>query len=49
MVISREIDRKVDQGQDAMLVGELGRPDSRVLEDCGRDDSTSDQDDFMSC
>ena len=49
MVISRETDGKVDQGQDAMLVEELGRPNSRALEDCGREDSTGAQDDFMSC
>ena len=47
MVISRETDEKVDQGQDAMSVEELGQLSSRALKDCGREDSTGAEDDFM--
>ena len=49
MVISRETDGKVDHEQDAMSVEELERPNFRGLEDCGREDSTGAQNDFMSC
>ena len=49
MVISRKTDGKVDQGQDAMSVEELGMAQFQSAGELREEDSTGARSDFRSC